>query len=189
MKVCTYSYFQWCRYSKVPGCHLLQHNLIASLSIFNLYLTERNMAILAKPDDFESHNSLKLCFTYIWGLSLDFVEFESFLESNSADILALCKTNLDDSIDSGNFFVTGYLPVTWKDSPTHMHGPVVYVKNFLLHRTYLYIIWRFLLIFLTGFTSLCLISFSSFNHLLRLCAWFLILFHLTLMRFLDQPIC
>ena len=33
------------------------------------------------------------------------VECGSFLESNSPDILALCKTNLDDSIDSGNFSV------------------------------------------------------------------------------------
>ena len=36
---------------------------------------------------------------------------ESFLESNCLDILALCETSLDDSIDSGNFSVTGYLPL------------------------------------------------------------------------------
>ena len=35
----------------------------------------------------------------------NFVDCESFLESNSPDILALCETNLDDSIDSGNFSV------------------------------------------------------------------------------------
>ena len=69
------------------------------------------MAILlkaCKPDNFESHNSLKLRFTDIRGLHLNFVDCESFLESNSPDILALCERNLDDSIDSGNFFVGGY---------------------------------------------------------------------------------
>ena len=66
------------------------------------------MAILSKarkPDNFESHNSLKLSFTNIRGLRSNFVDCESFLESNSPDIL------LDDSIDSGNFSVRGYLPL------------------------------------------------------------------------------
>ena len=64
------------------------------------------MAILSKgckPDNFEPHNSLKLSFTNIREQRPNFVECESFLESNSPDILALCETNLDDSIDSGNF--------------------------------------------------------------------------------------
>ena len=82
-----------------------------------------------KPDNFESHNSLKLSFTNIRGLHSNFVDCESFLESNSPDILALCETNLDDSIDSGNFCVRGYLPLIRKDSGTHMHGLAVYVKE------------------------------------------------------------
>ena len=64
------------------------------------------MAILSKackPDNFESYNSIKLSFTNIRGLRSNFVDCESFLESNSPDILALCETNLDDSIDSGNY--------------------------------------------------------------------------------------
>ena len=72
------------------------------------------MAILSKgckPDNFELHNSLKLSFTNIQCLRSIFVDCESFLESNSRDILALCETNLDDSIDSGNFSVRGYLPL------------------------------------------------------------------------------
>ena len=72
------------------------------------------MTILSKeckPDNFESHNSLKLSFTNVCGLHSNFVECESFLKSNSPDILALCETNLDDSIDSGNFSVRGYLPL------------------------------------------------------------------------------
>ena len=66
------------------------------------------MAILSKgckPDKFEPRNSLKLSFTNILGLRYNFVECESFLESMSPDTLALCETNLDDSIDSGSFSV------------------------------------------------------------------------------------
>ena len=84
-----------------------------------------------KPDNFEPHNSLKFSFTNIRGLRFSFVECESFLESNSADILALCETNLDNSIDSGNFSLRSYLPSTWKDSITLMHGHIVYVKEWL----------------------------------------------------------
>ena len=90
------------------------------------------MAILSKaskPDNFESHNSLKLSFTNIRGLRSNFVDCESFLESNSPDILALCETNLDDSVDSGNFSVRGYLPLIRKDSSTPMHGLAVYAKE------------------------------------------------------------
>ena len=44
------------------------------------------MTILSKackPDNFEWHNSLKLSFTNILGLCLNFVDCKSFLESNS----------------------------------------------------------------------------------------------------------
>ena len=64
-----------------------------------------------KPDDFESHNSLKLSFANIQGFYLNFVDCESFLKSNSFDIPALCETNQDGSIDSGNFSVRAYLPL------------------------------------------------------------------------------
>ena len=90
------------------------------------------MAILLKafkPDNSESPNSLKLSYTNIQGLFLNFVDGQSWLESKSTDILALCETNLDDSIDSGNLSVRGYLPLIWKDSSTHMHGLAVYVKE------------------------------------------------------------
>ena len=90
------------------------------------------MAILSKackPDNFESHNSLKLSFTNIRGLRSNFVDCESFPESNSPNILALCATNLDNSIDSGNFSVRGYLPLIQKISSTHMHGLAVHVKE------------------------------------------------------------
>ena len=92
-------------------------------------MTYDHISKACKTDNFELHNSLKLSFTNIRGLRLNFVDCESFLESNSPDILALCETNLDDSIDSGNFSVTGYLPLIRKDSGTHMHGLAVYVKE------------------------------------------------------------
>ena len=90
------------------------------------------MTILSKtckPDNFESLNSLKLSFINIRGLRLNFVDCESFLESNSPDVLTPCETNLDDSIDSGNFSTRVYLPLIQKDSSTHMHGLAVYVKE------------------------------------------------------------
>ena len=90
------------------------------------------MVILSKackPVNFESHNSLKLSFTNIQGLCSNFVDCESFLQSNSPDIPSLCERNVDDSIDSGNFSVRGYLPLIQKDSSTHMHGLAVYVKE------------------------------------------------------------
>ena len=43
--------------------------------------------------------------------------------------LPLHETNLDDSIDSGNFSVRGCLPLIREDSTTHMHGLAVYVKE------------------------------------------------------------
>ena len=67
---------------------------------------------VCKPDNFKSHNSLKVRFTDIRCDRPDFADCadcESFLESNSRHILVLCETNLDDSIDSGNFSVRGYL--------------------------------------------------------------------------------
>ena len=92
------------------------------------------MVILSKgckPDDFESHNSLKLSFT-------NSVDCGSFLKLNSPDILAICEPYLDESIDSDNFSVRGYFPFIQKDCATHMHVLTVYVKkDFLLHGTYL----------------------------------------------------
>ena len=132
-----------------PGCHLLRqmssqwgsqkllqglvsHELTAYLSIFNLFKLNELWPYYQKRVNFELHNSLKLCFTNIWGLCSNLVDCESFLESTSPDVVALDETNLDDSIDSGNFFVRGYLPLIWKDSSTHMQDLAVYVKEGLI---------------------------------------------------------
>ena len=87
---------------------------------------------------------------------MNFVDCESFLESNSPDILALCEIKLDDPIDSDNFSVRGYDPLILKDSITHMHDHAVYVKEGLPICTGPISgkFCRFLLMFSTGFTSL-----------------------------------
>ena len=57
------------------------------------------MTILSKgckPDNVKSHKTLKLSFSNIRGLRSNFVECESFLESDSSGIFALCETNLDE---------------------------------------------------------------------------------------------
>ena len=60
---------------------------------------------------------------------MNFVDCESFLEPNSSDFLSLCGTNLDDSIDSANFSLRGYLPLIQKDSTNHIHSLRVYVNE------------------------------------------------------------
>ena len=60
---------------------------------------------------------------------MNFVDCESFLESNSPDVLALCKTNLGNSIGSGNFSVRGYLPLIREDFSADMHSLAFYVKE------------------------------------------------------------
>ena len=72
MKVCPYGYYllqqmgSQCESQKLLQ-GLVPHELTAFLSVFDLFLTHK-MTILSKghnPDNFESHNSLKLSFTDI----------------------------------------------------------------------------------------------------------------------------
>ena len=65
----------------------------------------------------------------IQGLHSNYIECNSFLESSTPNIFILCETNSDDSIDSGNISVRGYLPLIEKDYITHMHGLVVNVNE------------------------------------------------------------
>ena len=119
--------FQWGPQKLFQG--LVSHELAAHL--FDLFFTQWITTVLSKwykPDNFESLNSLKLSSTNICGLSSNFGEFESFLESTCPGILALCETNLDGSIDSGNFSVGSYLTLIRNDSITHLHGLAVYVN-------------------------------------------------------------
>ena len=132
------------------------------------------MAILSKackPDNIELHNSLKLNFPNIRGFRSNFVDCESFLESNSPDTLALCETNLDDSVDSGNYSVKGYLPLIRKDSSTHMQFLCEGRSSFctgLISRK----LCRFLLMFATCFTSLSVLLLFPRSPSSSLCTVF-----------------
>ena len=75
-------------------------------------LTHWIMAILSKgfkPHNFEWRNSIELSFTNIQGLHSNFVDCESFIESKSSDINALCETNLT----SLTLFMKEGLPFAW----------------------------------------------------------------------------
>ena len=92
----------------------MSHEFTVYLSVFDLFLTQRIKAILSKrckPDNFESHNSLKLSFMDMQGLHSNFVDCESFLESDAPDILAICEANLEKSFVCGNSSVKGYPPL------------------------------------------------------------------------------
>ena len=73
--------------------------------------------------------SVKHSFMNIRGLHSSFVDHESFLESNSPDIIALCEKNLDDSVDSGTFSERSCLHLIQRESSTHMHVFAVYMKE------------------------------------------------------------
>ena len=94
--------------------------------ILTYILTQGNMTILpkvCKPDHLKSYNFLKLSCTNIKDLCSSFDGYESFLEA------ALWETILDDSIHSGNFSVRDNLPLTWKDSITHILHGLAFYKN------------------------------------------------------------
>ena len=92
--------------------------------MFHLKIFPKNQKAVKNDKFVTNKTTLKLSFTNIRGLRSNFVYCESFLETNSPDILALCE-----NIDSSNFSLRGYLPLIQKDSSTHMHGLAVYVKE------------------------------------------------------------
>ena len=129
--------------------------------------------------------SVKTSFTNIRSFPSNFFKCDYFLESNSTEILALCEKNLDDTTDSGNFSMRGYLSLIRKDLVTHMHGLAIYVKEGLPFAWDLFLEnsadsdfvfdWLYLLE--------CFPSFSTIDHLCHLYVRFLIPFRLTYMRF------
>ena len=72
----------------------MSHELTAYFSIFTLFTHNELWPYYQKHvnQNFELHNSLKFSFTNIQGLCSNFIDCESALESNSADILALYET-------------------------------------------------------------------------------------------------
>ena len=162
----------------------MSHELTAYFSVSNLFFAQLMMAISSKEcksDNFELRNSLKFSFTNIWGLRSNFVECESFLESNSLGILAQCETNVDGLFDSSNFSVRGYLPLIRKDFITDRHGLAIYLKERLPFARNLSLENVRILSYVFDWLHFtrCLTSFSSFDRLLRQYARFFILFHLT----------
>ena len=153
---------------------MVSHELTVYLSVFGLFLNQWIMVILSKgckPDNFASHNSLKLSFTNIGDHHSNLLTVNLFLN--------LCETNLGDSVDSGNFSVRGYLSLIRKDSGTQIVLQFMWRKDFLLHRTHPRKTLSILAyVFGWLYFTQCLPSFSSIN-LLRLYAWFLMLFYLT----------
>ena len=154
--------------------HILSLDWSCPRLVQNTLFSLLEMTILSKrckSDNFESHNSLKLSFTNIWGLCANFLECKSFLESNSPDTLAQCETNLEDLIYSGNFSVMGYIPLNLKYSLTRLHDLPVYVKEGLAFA------WDLSLKnFSMGFTSLSdLLLFPQVIGSLSLCMVFYVL--------------
>ena len=75
------------------------------------------MAILSKgckPDNFESHNSLRLSYTNIQAL---------------IRLLLILNISLNKTLRTFLLYVRGYLPLIRKESTTHMHGLAVHVKE------------------------------------------------------------
>ena len=152
MKVCYCSFFWSCDYSQGPWMSFVttdgfsvkirkstsrisvswSHSLhFRFLSIFWV----AKMTILSKVrklDTFESHNSWKLSFSNIRDFRSNRNICQSLLESYSPNILALSETNSEDSVDSSNFSVRGYIPLIQNDSVTHMYGLGVYLNQGLL---------------------------------------------------------
>ena len=127
------------------------------------------MAILSngqKPCNFESHNSITLSFTNNQGLCSNFVECESFLESNSPDILAISEINLNDllilAISLSGVIFLFYYSYAW--SCSLCEGRTSFCLGLISRK-----LCGFSL-FLTGFTSFSVLLFSLYQpHLLSLC--------------------
>ena len=95
----------WVRVTKKLFQGFVSQEHIAYFTIFDPFLTHLMPLSFKgqKRDNFGLHNPLRHSFTRIWGLGSNFVECECFLELNSPEILAVCETNLDDSIYCDNF--------------------------------------------------------------------------------------
>ena len=152
-----------------------------SLLFWFITLFDSEMTILSnvcKPDNLESHNSLKFSFT-IWGLHSNYVGCESFLESNFPDILACVrqtwKTQLILAISGWGF--SFLLFNTQKDSVTHIHSLKVYAKrDFLFDEAYLKKTLKILISVLDWLFFNWCFTFSVIDYHLLICAQFLLLF-------------
>ena len=107
-------------------------------------------------------NSAKLSCPDILGLCSNFVESESFLESNFPDIFALCETKFNGSIDSGDLSVRVssfkpkgfYYSCTWSCSLCERRTSFCMGLTLENSADSSMKLCRLLLMFLAGFTSL-----------------------------------
>ena len=172
MELRPYSYFRWCGYFWGPWVPFVMTDefsvrvtkITSRIGVswthslpccFWQFLIQWIMVILSKgliPDNFESHDFLKLNFTNICGLSSHFIECESYLESNSPEILALCGTN----------------SYAW--SCSLCEGRTSFCTGIISRKLYGFLHNVFDWFYYTQY------------HLLHLYAWFLILFYLKKMR-------
>ena len=148
---------------------LVSYELKVYLSIFNLVLTQW-LSKGYKPYNFEPHNSLKLSFTNIWGLRSNFVECESIVES------------LWDNLEWLNWFWQFLSEKLSSFNPKRFYCSYAWSCSLCERRTSLcmgLISRKLTYVFNWLYFTHCLSSFSSINHLLRLCAQYFTLFHLT----------
>ena len=138
----------------VPGCHYVQHDTwvlseihtgyfkdlcllnSAYLSNFCLFFDLMKLPYYQKlvKHNFESHNSLEVSFTNMRGLYLNFVECESFSESNFPDILALDETNLNWLWHTYAMVMVMVIMVMLLNC---MVLQFIWTRGFFLHGTYL----------------------------------------------------
>ena len=110
----------------------------------------------SKPDNYEPHNFLKIFADIYKYLQPSFIFCcESFLESNSPGILALCETNLIDSQLILEIWWRSYLPLIQKDYYSYAWSCSLCERRTSIctgriSRKHC----RFLLVFSTSFTSL-----------------------------------
>ena len=97
MEVCLHSYFRWCGYFLGP-----QVSFVTTDSSREGHFNDQCLMISQTTFLFLTYFELFLALQISEAFIQNFV-IEYFLESNSANILVLSDTNLDDSIDSGNF--------------------------------------------------------------------------------------
>ena len=119
---------QWGSQKLLQG--LLSPELSLAFWFFPLF-SFNQMTILSKehkPGNLESYNTVKCSFSNISSLWNNFIEYKSFLKSNSPDILVLCETNMDGSIDFSNFSVKGYLSLIQMDSQS-LSGEACYLMG------------------------------------------------------------
>ena len=84
------------------------------------------MAIISKARKLKFQSSLQLNFpniqvTNISGFLFNFVGCESFFKSSNPDDLTLCDKTLEDSVESGNVSMRGYLHLIRRGPVTYMH--------------------------------------------------------------------